>query len=235
MQEDSAAKFGRAVTNVAAEVAAVTVHYNTPDLLERMLASVRERYSDVEITVIDGSDHPSSRKEVKRQTRRFGARLKSLGYNIHHGPGLDLGIRRARLPRVLLLDTDLVLVDLHPIERLLQHLPRNGYGAGQVSTVDRDGVWAPDAPIHYLHPRFMLVNRDVYLRYPAAIKHGAPMIQPMIFLHEAGLEHLLHYPPGVELWYVHDEQSTVGRTGGYHLDITLRDRIRWHRNSLQGR
>jgi hypothetical protein len=68
-------------------IAVVTVSYNTPALLHGLLTSLRRFYKNP-VFVIDGSD-AEHQPQVAAVVAAFdGVRLHTMGYNIHHGPGL---------------------------------------------------------------------------------------------------------------------------------------------------
>jgi SAM-dependent methyltransferase len=80
----------------------------------------------------------------------------------------------------------------------------------------------------YLHPACMLTNIEVVRAWPLPVKHGAPMLPPMIALAKAGKSDLLRNVtwvnndfsdnPAQRIFIRHDWQGTVRRTGGYHYD-----------------
>ena len=214
----------------AASIPVLTVSYNTPQLLHDLLASVR-RFDANPIHVVDGSDaaHVDAIRAVAAQFP--GVQLHLQGYNIHHGPGLAWAFRELDLgPRVLVVDSDVVFLRDGLIEALDAALPADAYGVGAVLWVDRAGANVPAGPgaIPYLHPAMMLCNLDVLKRWPQPIKHGAPMIEAMAALHEAGRPDLLVHLDWVlndfsrettkKIYFDHLWQGTVKRTGGYHLD-----------------
>ena len=207
----------------------VTVSYNTPQLLSDLLASIR-RFYDNPIHVVDGSD-AGHVEEIRAIAGRFpGVQLHVQGFNIHHGPGLTWAFRQLDLgPQVLVVDSDVVFLRPGLIEALRTELRPEAYGVGAVSWVNRGGVNVqPGADaIPYLHPAMMLCNLEVLARWPMPIKHGAPMIEAMVALHEAGQSNLLQHldwvstdlaPGGEKRYFDHLWQGTVKRTGGYHLE-----------------
>ena len=84
--------------------------------------------------------------------------------------------------RIMVIDTDVIFYRGGAIERLNAELRNDSYGIGDIQTVD-DAGFNKLVGIKYLHPAFMLVNREVVMRYPMPIKHGAPMIETMKAIH----------------------------------------------------
>ncbi len=205
---------------------ALTINYNTPALLSRLLRSLRA-HAAVPVLVVDGSDRATWRLAARFTARRYGAAIHQPGYNIHHGPGMDFGIRYLAADWVLVVDSDVELVRDGVVPLLTTHAAADVYAVGTVQPVDDGGIDDPDGPIAYLHPRLMLLNRAAYLANPPATRHGAPMIEPMRRLAETGEWRVVDVP-GLDAYYLHEVQGTVMRTGGFHLGHhdSIRTRIR---------
>ena len=210
-------------------ITALTVNYNTPELLESLLGSFREFYS-IPFIVVDGST-PEYYNKIKDFSERFDVEIHHFNRNIHHGPGMSYGIQTIETRQILLLDTDIRIVRGGFIEDLQSKLRPDSYGIGDVSTINRDGVNVTSRGIKYLHPSCALINKSVVMRYPMPIKHGAPMIAPMeslrwrtdILQHEQWVaDDLLHSylkqgEPVNRHYIIHEWCGTVSRTGGIHL------------------
>ncbi|MCJ7812458.1 glycosyltransferase [bacterium] len=199
-------------------ITALTVNYNTPDFLERLLISFR-KYYDLSFVVIDGSDE-SQYQKIKSFPDKYQITLIHFGYNIHHGPGLAYGINYIETEQILLLDSDLIVLKNGFVEDLQSKLRPDSYGIGDVQTVDERGFNAKSG-IKYLHPACALINRKIVLKYAPPVKHGAPMIEAMKEITTNILQHehwVANDFRSVKKVYVsHDWMGTVNRTGGYHL------------------
>lgn len=207
----------------------VTVSYNAPALLQGLLASLRRFYPNT-VHVVDGSDAEHA-PQIRAVCEAFeGVQLHAMGYNIHHGPGMAWAIQNLGLTgRVLFLDTDIVVLREGFLEELDRALQPGDYGAGGVAYVNREGFDIPYAygAVPYLHPPCMLCNAQVMRQWPLPIKHGAPMVAPMLALHDAGQSGLLKHLEwcgndvlmGTRKVYIdHIGMGTSSATGGYHLD-----------------
>jgi 2-polyprenyl-3-methyl-5-hydroxy-6-metoxy-1,4-benzoquinol methylase len=212
------------------DIPVVTVSYNSPELLFGLLSSFRKFYPRNPIHVIDGSDAEPLQK-IRALVEGFDkVQLKAFEYNIHHGPGLAWAIQNLGLSGpVLFMDTDIVVLKPGFIESLQEVLRPDDYGAGGVAYVNRDGFDTDYAygAIAYLHPPCMLCNVEVMRQWPMPIKHGAPMVDAMRALHDAGKSELLRNLPwaandvlmGTSKIYIdHIGKGTSGATGGYHLE-----------------
>lgn len=213
----------------ARQIPIVTVSYNSPELLTHLLASLRRFYPNP-VHIVDGSDaqHVDA---IRAAVQPFdGVTLHVQGYNIHHGPGMAWAIQTLPLgPVALFLDSDIVVLREGFIEALLAELQPQHYGVGGVAYVNRDGFDIPYAygAVPYLHPPCMLCNLAVMRQWPLPLKHGAPMVAPMLALHDAGQSALLKHldwtlndvTPGTAKVYIdHVGRGTVTHTHGYHLD-----------------
>jgi len=208
-------------------ITALSVNYNTPELLESLLISFRKFYPASPFLVIDGSDKAHYRR-IKNFDRRFNVSIHHFDYNIHHGPGMAYGMKMITTPQILLLDSDIRILRGGFVEDLQSKLLPTSYGIGDVSNINRDGVSILETGVRYLHPACALLNRGVALSFPLPIKHGAPMIEPMealkgrnLLQHEQwvsddlihGLSNKLH----AKHYIIHEWSGTVSRTGGIHL------------------
>lgn len=213
----------------AHQIPIVTVSYNSPELLSHLLASLRRFYPNP-VHIVDGSDadHVDA---IRAAVVPFeGVSLHVQGYNIHHGPGLAWAVQQLPLgPVALFLDSDIIVRRAGFLEAMLAHLQPQHYGVGGVAYVNREGFDIPYAygAVPYLHPPCMLCNIEVMRQWPMPIKHGAPMVAPMLALHDAGKSDLLQHldwvlndvTPGTDKVYVdHVGRGTVLNTQGYHLD-----------------
>jgi hypothetical protein len=205
-------------------ITVLTINYNTPDYLERMISGVR-RFYDIPILIVDGSNEKHLRI-ISLIAKKFKSELHHFHYNIHHGPGLAYGIKYIQTNKILLIDSDVIINNYGFIEDLNNKLPPNAYGIGDIQDINESGFNVTSG-IKYLHPAFALCNREIILQYPLPIFHGAPMINAMKIIHNKKLsEKLLIHEPWisndfrnqVKRYITHDWKGTVERTGGYHYD-----------------
>lgn len=202
-------------------ITVLTVNYNTPDFIGRLVKTFRMFYNLL-IVIIDGSDQDNYLK-IKHLTE-LNIEIHHFDYNIHHGPGLAYGFNYIKTDKILVLDSDLFVVNNGFVEDLDRKLKPESYGIGDIQITDRNG-WNTKRGLKYLHPACMLINREVALKYPMPIKHGAPMIETMRYLHDKKLSYLLQHEPWVandfrnkeKIFVSHPWQGTVKRTGGYNL------------------
>lgn len=152
----------------------VTVHYKTPDLLERLINSIRA-FSEIKIRVIDGSDTEESQRLTKIVCGKPNVILEMHGYNIHHGRGLHHAISTSTEDWCLCVDSEVQLKQ-GILEALTYSKPLEGFAC----KVDSNGINNPIGGITYLHPELLLVNVNWYNNQQFKfIHHGAPAIRIM--------------------------------------------------------
>ena len=87
------------------KVKILTVHYKTPDLIYKQYNSIRKFYPNIFYHIIDGSDDNKIYFSDLEQKDK-NVFVDRFGYNIHHGPGMDHGIRNSKHNYLLILDSD---------------------------------------------------------------------------------------------------------------------------------
>lgn len=212
-------------------IVALTVNYNTPELLDRMLTGLRKFY-DFPVVVVDGSDNAHYHQAIDVVNHHNYVEMHHFNHNIHHGPGLAYGIVNIKSERILTIDTDIEFINGGIVERMDKELKDSSYGIGDVQTVNYNGfnttgkiVPGDLTAIPYLHPAFMLINRSVAIVWGLPTKHGAPMIHAMIEIHADKRDDLLQHAEYIthdfrekdKVYISHDWRGTVDKTGGYHL------------------
>jgi hypothetical protein len=215
------------------EIPIVTVSYNSPDLISDLLVSIRKFYKNT-IYVIDGSDSENASQTKKLAESYQNIFFIGFDHNIHHGPGMAWAINNLPISGpVLFIDSDMTVIEHGFLEELHSHLQDHMYGVGNIIHVNREGFTVFDNidenSVKYLHPALMLCNIEEMRKWPLPIKHGAPMTETMIALHDAGKSHLLaevewvfdvieKTPDVPPKFLIHEGRGTVKRSGSYNLD-----------------
>jgi glycosyltransferase involved in cell wall biosynthesis len=154
----------------------LVVNFNTPDLIERLLDSwIKFGYSSTQIHIIDGSNTPQYQTRIKEVCKNV--KLTQFGYNIHHGPGLDFGIKQSSKEYLFLMDSDSFFTESGLFDIL--QFPEDHFGVGFIVRVDSRGVNSREGQIRYLHPNCCLISKEKYLMSSPLIRHGAPFIDTM--------------------------------------------------------
>ena len=207
----------------------ISVSYNSAELIEELLSSLRKHYPNP-VTIIDGSSEEHYRAIEAVCARYADVKFIHFDYNIHHGPGMAWAFQNLELRGpVLVLDSDVVVLNRGFVESMLEALQPGMYGVGYTNHVNEGGfdVDYAEGAIRYLHPACMLINIEVVRQWPMPTRHGAPMTEPMLALHRAGKDKLIgdikwlkedFKVDGVNHYLRHDWQGTVKRVGGYQLE-----------------
>ncbi len=210
------------MSNQYKNIEIVSVHYKTPELIYRQYKSVREIYPEIPYRIIDGSDNAVVYfEDLEANDPNF--KVERMGYNIHHGPGMDYAIRNSEYDFLLILDSDVSLKkDL--IEPMMEKF--QGYAVGQKRMVSsfgkqpwEDGLIGKLFPKRYkytyIHPVCMLINKKAYQQFKPFIKHGSPCIDAMLDIHKQKKTHLLC---GIEIKeYVEMEWAGTAKRWGMNI------------------
>lgn len=200
------------------------VNYNTPDFILNLYKQIREFISeDIVINIVDGSDDLIKKrgtdyvvlnekmKNVLEQDENVNHYL--MGYNIHHGPGMDYGLKKIQKKYVLILDSDVKIPKKGLLELFSKNVIGNFYCMGNVQIVDGSGVNVNKYGIKYVHPSCMLIDRDFYIEFNTPfIKHGAPCLN---FMKKVNSEFLI----GVRDIYSYVDKGGRGTRKLYGLNI----------------
>jgi glycosyltransferase involved in cell wall biosynthesis len=198
------------------DVAAAVVNYGTPDLTRAAVWSLRSLYPALPVLVVEnGSPDDSKARLAALAAEAGGVTLLTPGENLHHGPGLDLAIRRTAAPWVLVFDSDCVAYRGGFLEamRAAADAEPAAYMVGQRHHVDDGGFDVPPgaAGAHpYVHPKCALVRREAYLALPPFERHGAPCLANERAAAREGLA-LVDFP--VRDYVLHLGEGTVRRYG----------------------
>lgn len=176
----------------------VSVHYKTPGFIYEQYASVRNFYPLLPYRIIDGSDDGNIYfVDLEKNDSNF--RVERLGYNIHHGPGMDYAIKNSASDYLLILDSDITLKGdvLTPMIEKFE-----GYAVGRKRIVNALGMQNGEIPwidtlfpkifkYTYIYPLCMLISKEAYLQFKPFFKHGSPCIDAMIDIHKKKQSHKL--------------------------------------------
>jgi len=182
------------------DVTAIMVCYNTAALAKRAYESFRRFYPAMPLIIIDNSDAANPCASYVRSLRSDTTQILRSGRNIGHGPGMHMGIVRARTPYVLIFDSDVVFVG-DCVRPMLEQMTPETFGVGKVVYVNIAGQNGGKAHLNraairyyrlynrgkvripYLHPFCHLISVANYKRSRPYVDHGAPCLQTMADIH----------------------------------------------------
>jgi len=205
-------------------ITVLTVNYNTPEYLERMLSSFRKFY-DLPCIVVDGSSKENY-KPIKYFDKKFNITIYHFDYNIHHGPGMEFGIKQIDTDRILLCDSDIIFHGKGIIELMDKQLKDHEYGIGDIQQ-EKYKVNNEFNYVSYLHPAFALINRKIANKYIMPQLNGAPLLAAMLELEFLQLDLIKSSKEVTQDFWKHTKKyiqhnhnnkgmGTVKKTGGYN-------------------
>lgn len=216
---------------------AIVVSYKCLDLIKESTTCFRKYYPEMKLIIVDGSSFDKSSKWVYDFARKDkNTRVLFNGYNIHHGPGMDAGIRISDTIMIFTFDTDTFLIKPNLIENMYEVVKnKNFYSIGTLHNVNNSGVdiiepyqgeeislvddiEGRQKEIKYIHPRAKLIFKPNYLKFVPFTKHGAPCICSYAGINVSKHTSLLyHFPVHKYIYHPTGRGGTVSRTGGFHL------------------
>ena len=215
-------------------VTAIVVSYKIVDILKESLKCFRKFYPDMELIIIDGSSFDESSDWVYSFAKKDKkTRVVFNDYNIHHGPGMNSGLRLTNTPYAFLFDSDTNILKGGMIEKMLNvaSLNQDFYSIGTLHNVNDYGIdtmipyessdiqnitdiEGRSDDIQYIHPRAKLVQIKQYFKYYQFIKHGAPCVGAYKSIQNAGKQNLLfHFPVSEYIYHPTGKGGTVGKLG----------------------
>ena len=178
----------------------LSVNYNTPDLIERLIESIIKHEGKYPIRIIDGSDKEPYKTQIVEVCAKYdNVTLQQLGWNIHHGRGMNWGVFNSKYDWVYIFDSDNYVLQPH-LDKMMEsvqinnklmcgvhcHVNTSGWGEGREAS--------RAYPIMYYHPSQFLISTSYYKQLKengvGFIHHGAPSIQIMQYLHDNNLSHV---------------------------------------------
>jgi len=185
------------------DITAITVVYNTKELIERAYNSVRRFHPDMKMIIIDNSEKSDPCYSYLESLNSKFTDVIHTGKNIGHGMGMDKGIREVRTKYALIFDSDIIMLR-SPVEKMLSMMESDTYGIGWIYEIGLDGFdfGTPGRnhykAIPYLHPYFHLLNVENYKKFAPYCHHGAPCYKAMVDIYEHKLsEKILKQFPGL--------------------------------------
>jgi Glycosyl transferase family 2 len=213
------------VNSLFMSIAVLIVHYRTFTLTQQALWSFYEAYPQTPLYVVENASGDGSLAQlIALQSAIPTLHILPQSQNLHHGPGMDIGIRAIDATHILLLDSDCILYKTGLLEALSDLVQQNApYLIGKMHQVDKDGFDTPNGEISYIHPHCALVDKAQYVQLPPFQKHGAPCLSNQISA--AATSFLLQDFP-VSNFVYHIGRGTV-RSEGYGLGFKDKVKMLW--------
>jgi len=200
-------------------ITTIIVNFNTPDLTERAINSFRRFYPNISLVIVDNGSTDNSVEVFNhlRHQHPYETEIDVHPRNLHHGPAMDIAIRKAKTSNIIFLDSDCEVKTGGFIEAMFSSLdsgPTN-YAVGKKIFMNRRGFDVDDEEhgMPYIRPFCMMLRRNIYLLLPKFKHHGAPCLDNMRKAVEWGYQ-LIDFP--VEEFIKHEGRGTA-KQFGYNL------------------
>jgi glycosyltransferase involved in cell wall biosynthesis len=216
--------------DLAVQVTAVVINYQTPDLLETAVRSFIDAYPGVPLVIIDNGSADDSRARIEALRHEAPGPIEAwfLEENVYHGPAMHRAMERVRTPYVYFFDSDTETKRagfLEPMREVLAAKDHH-YATGHVVTVNRRGFADPKGKIPVPASAYMMLKRAVYHRLPPFIHHGLPVLENCAAAVQQGYT-ILEFP--IEDYVTHFGRGTAER---YGYGLGLRSRLDYLLNKL---
>ena len=216
-------------SDIASQVAAAVINYQTPDLLETAVRSFHRAYPTLPLLIIDNGSQDQSPALITTLQNELGGPIETLFLkeNRYHGPAMHLALTHLQAPYVFIFDSDTETHRSGFLEPMLALLSADeaNYGAGDVVRANKRGFADPKG-VPVLASAFMLIKRSLYHRLPPFIHHGLPVLGNCTAAAAQGYR-LLDFP--IEDYIEHFGRGTAARFG---YGLGLRSRLDYLLNKL---
>jgi hypothetical protein len=177
----------------------ITVNYNTPDLIENLIESVRGIEGLYQIRIIDGSDKEPFKSDIIDVCKKYSnVVLQQQGWNIHHGRGMNLAMTTSTYEWCLVMDSDSFIIK-PIIDKMYEATAGNKKIVGNCTSAPVPDLFG-STHVPYYHSSFLLFNVEYYkellTKGVGYIHHGAIDILINKYLYENNLFDVV----GVDIW-----------------------------------
>jgi cellulose synthase/poly-beta-1,6-N-acetylglucosamine synthase-like glycosyltransferase len=205
-------------TSMYKDLTVVVVNFQTPDLLERSIRSLRQYYPDQIVLIVDNGSRDDSASFIKQLVAAFPASTNSLllKRNIFHGPAMHQAIAHLHTPYVFFLDSDTEVTLGGFLEPMMSEFQsdRAVYAVGKMGHVNKRGFAAHEGIPIVLSP-YMILRKEMYVGLPPFEHHGMPTLKNFSAAHDRGMV-VKDFP--IDRFIRHKGRGTASRFG-YGLGI----------------
>ena len=194
-------------------VAAVTVHYQTPNMLRLAVESFRKYYPAIPLLIIDNGSNEAGRHAVQDIESKYPAvtRAVYLPENIFHGPAMHRAMGEVAEDLVFFFDTDTEMLQGGLLETMASLFEQDLllYAAGKTAVVNARGFHAAEGTTIVQTPS-MMIRRSLYHQLPPFEHRGMPTLANFQLAHR--MKYRFADVP-VEHSIRHDGRGTAGKFG----------------------
>lgn len=183
-------------------VTALTVVYNTPELLINSVGSFKKFYPDIPLLIMNNSDkdHACSSVVSEYVERYNNVRAFNFRTNQGHGTAVDMGIKNIDTDVIYYFDSDINMKVGGAIEGMMELMNDEVYGVGNVIDVDTGGRNIrhdyTGERVKFLHLVVGLLNRNMYYKFHPFTRYGLPIFKALLEIHKSGnVDKMIKYFP----------------------------------------
>jgi hypothetical protein len=194
-------------------VAAVLVHYQTPDLLAMAATSFRKFNPDVPLVIVDNGSDTVSRQAVEVLVQKTDGPTTAiyLTKNIYHGPAMHRAMHTLNEDLIFFLDSDTETEHGGLLELMAGQFTAdtNLYAAGKKDIVNTRGFHSAEGTVVVQTPS-MMIRRSMYHQLPPFEHRGMPTLKNFAAAQKRGFG-FKDVP--VQEYIRHDGRGTAGKFG----------------------
>jgi glycosyltransferase involved in cell wall biosynthesis len=218
--------------NIVQLVTAVIINYQTADLTERAVSTLRAFYPHLRLLLIDNGSRDSSFRVLQHYQERSPAHTQLLKNerNIFHGPAMHQALQTVGTKYAFFLDSDCEITTGGFIEQMVDIAERDSqsYAVGKLVYMNKRGfdVLRYRGAFPYIRPICMLIRKSVYFILSPFSHHGTPCLANMQDAVKRGYR-LVDFP--VFDYVVHKGRGTASR---YGYGLGLRGKLNYLLNKF---
>lgn len=161
------------------EITVVIINFNTPDLLQIAVESLKRYYPKIRLLIVDNGSAVDSIALIKElEHKQENTKALLLKNNMYHGPAMNLAVMEyVTTDKVFFLDSDTETIKAGFLEEMAQLIDNDQviYGVGEFNTVNKRGFTDSKGEI-ILQTPYMLLKTSIYKKLPAFEHHGQPTL-----------------------------------------------------------
>jgi glycosyltransferase involved in cell wall biosynthesis len=179
---------------------ALTVVYNTADLLIASVGSFQRFYPNIPLLIMNNSDPDHECTDVAKEYEHKYQNISLFNYeeNQGHGHAVNDGICMINTDYIYYFDSDVNMKVEGLLEAMMAVVDKTTYAVGKIIYTDICGRNIRNEfegeRVKYLFPAACLINRSVYHEYHPWTRYGLPPFKAYLEIHKKDDEILKEFP-----------------------------------------
>lgn len=173
-------------------ITALTVVYNTPDLLIDCVGLFKKFYPDIPVLIMNNSDPNHECTDVAKEMEQRYSNVTVVHYGKNHGHGwaVNDGMKRIKTDYVYYFDSDIKMNKGGALEGMMELMDDDTYGIGKIMYTSMTGKnIRPNFEgerLRFLYAVVGLINKNMYFKFHHWTKFGLPAWKAMVDIHKNG-------------------------------------------------